>query len=369
MKKIISFIFLTGIFYGCSSSDPATTAQPDTFYKGMDLSFQPELSGYGVLYRNVTGNPEPLLDQVQASGANVVRLKLWHTPDGGLNGLNAVKAYALELKQHGLSLLLDIHYSDTWADPAHQTPPAAWQGQTVEALRESVYQYTKTVVTALESQGTPPAFVQIGNETDSGFLWDYGKVWDDFDDNWGNLAAIIGKAAQAIREASPSAKIILHHSSVENARYYFEELQPYAIDFDVIGLSYYPQFQTKNLTTVQNSLNFLAQHFGKDVMIVETAYPFTFGYDDNLTNYIGDATQIIPAYPATPAGQKAFLDKLTEILKNVPDGKGIGWVYWAPDWVAFPGNEATSTTGSAWENQALWDFGHSALPALEAFKP
>ena len=367
MKKILYVVFLAVALFGCSSADQQTNRP--AFYKGMDLSFQDELSGYGVSYNNASGNPQPLLEQVKSSGANLVRLRLWHTTDGGLNGLDAVKAYALEAKQHGLALLLDIHYSDTWADPAHQTPPAAWQSLTQTTLRESVYQYTKNVVTALEDQGTPPAFVQIGNETDSGLLWDYGKVWDDFDDNWGNLAAIIGKAAQAIRETSANAKIILHHSSVENAHYFFEELQPYAIDFDVIGLSYYPQFQTKNLTTVQNSLSALAQNFDKEIMVVETAYPFTFAYDDNLANYIGDASQIIPAYPATPAGQKAFLEKLTEILKNIPDDKGIGWVYWAPDWVAFPGNDATSTTGSAWENQALWDFGHAALPALEAFHP
>src|SRR5690606_32511821 len=107
--------------------------------------------------------------------------------------------------------------------------------------------------------------------------------------------------------------------------------------------------------------------FDKKIMIVETAYPFTLGYDDNLANFIGDNSQIIPGYPATPAGQKAFLEKMTEIMQAIPNGKGIGWIYWAPDWVAFDGNEAMSTGGSAWENQALWDFEHKALPALGAF--
>ena len=135
----------------------------------------------------------------------------------------------------------------------------------------------------------------------------------------------------------------------------------------VIGLSYYPQFQTKDLAVVQTKLNALAANFDKEIMVVEVAYPFTLGYDDNLGNFIGSADQIIPAYPATPQGQKDFLIKMTAILKNIPNNKGLGWIYWAPDWVAFDGNETTSTGGSSWENQALWDFAHKALPAFDAF--
>ncbi|SCY41888.1 glycoside hydrolase family 53 protein [Flavobacterium caeni] len=368
---LISFFALAA----CSGSDdepivPTVPTPERTYYRGMDLSFQSELESYDPVYRDAAGATVNLLDFVESAGTNLVRLKLWHTSEDGQNTLAQVLAYAQKIKQHNMAFMLDIHYSDTWADPSHQTPPAAWQGLTQEQLQTEVFDYTKSVLTAFKNQGTAPAFVQIGNETDSGFLWDYGRVWDAFDDNWPNYAALVSKAIDAVREVNGNdTKVILHHSKVENAVYFFTELQPFALDFDVIGLSYYPQFQTKNLITVQTKLNELAATFDKEIMIVEVAYPFTFEWDDNLTNYIGSADQIIGAYPATPQGQRDFMGRIDNIVKSIPNDKGIGWVYWAPDWVAFDGNETTTTGGSSWENQALWDFDHKALPAMGVFTP
>jgi arabinogalactan endo-1,4-beta-galactosidase len=104
-------------------------------------------------------------------------------------------------------------------------------------------------------------------------------------------------------------------------------------------------------------------------MIVEVAYPFTFDYADNLNNFIGNQSQILTEFAANPQGQKDFLIKINSIIKNIPNNKGIGWIYWAPDWVAFDGNVATSTQGSSWENQCLFDLSHKALPAFDAFNP
>ena len=224
-------------------------------------------------------------------------------------------------------------------------------------------------MTELKNQGTLPDFVQIGNETDSGFLWDYGKVWNSFNSNWVNYASLFNNGSQAVREVCGNAtKIIFHHSSVENSIYFLNQLIAYPIDYDVIGLSYYPQFQTKDLDLVQTKLNKLATTFNKEIMIVEVAYPFTLSYNDGLTNYIGNVNQILPDYPPTPQGQKDFMLKMIAIIKNIPNNKGIGFVYWAPDWVAFSGNVTTSTMGSAWENQCLWDFNNKALPAFDVFQ-
>lgn len=211
--------------------------------------------------------------------------------------------------------------------------------------------------------------VQIGNETDSGFLWNYGKVWNQFATNFINFAALFNQGAQAVRDVCPSdTKIIFHHSSVENAVYFLDQLRLYPINYDVIGLSYYPQFQTKDLNLVQSKLNTLASTFNKEIMIVETAYPFTLNFNDNLTNYVGNINQIVPQYAASPQGQKDFLLKIIALLKAIPNQKGIGFIYWAPDWVSFTGNAATTLGGSSWENQCLWNFNGTALPALDAFK-
>lgn len=268
-----------------------------------------------------------------------------------------------------MDFLLDFHYSDYWADPGTQTPPLAWQNMTNEEVRIAIYEYTRNVVTQLKNQNTLPNIIQIGNETDSGFLWNYGKVWDDFSNNWNNYTLLVNEAIRAIKEVDTedTVKIMLHHSSVENAIYFFNELDAFSIDFDIIGLSYYPQFQIKDLNLVQTKLNELATTFEKDILMVEVAYPFTLDWNDNYTNYIGSDDQILTEFPATPQGQKAYFEWLITAIKSIPNDKGIGFCYWAPDWVAFSGNENTSTTGSSWENQCMFDFSLNALPVFDTY--
>ncbi len=377
MKNKIIFSLLLIFIVSCSSTineenstvSIVLNSNNSIFYKGMDLSFQPELESFNVIYKDENNNPISVLPFIKQKGTNLIRLKLWCNPVSGLNGLNAVKIYALRIKQNNMSFMLDIHYSDTWADPANQTPPVTWQNLSLEDLKTKVYIYTKQVLNELKNQGTIPDFVQIGNETDSGFLWNYGKVWNSFNNNWNNYSALFNKGSQAVREVCGNiTKIIFHHSSVENSIYFLNQLMAYPIDYDVIGLSYYPQFQTKDLDLIQTKLNDLATIFNKEIMLVEVAYPFTLNYNDGLNNYIGNANQIIPVYPPTAQGQKDFMLKIISILKNIPNNKGIGFVYWAPDWVSFSGNSASSTTGSSWENQCLWDFNNKALPALDIFQ-
>ena len=376
MKNLTYCILFAFVFSSCSNAnDSIDNPQPpqppvSTLLKGMDLSFQSELEGYNVVYKDANGNPIELLDYAATNGSNLVRLKLWHTPQNGINGLAEVKAYAQRVKAKNMNFLLDIHYSDTWADPGHQTPPAAWQTMTNEEIKVAVYNYTKDVVQQLKNQNTLPKIIQIGNETDSGFLWNYGKVWDAYQDNWPNYATLLSEAIRAVRDVDSgnSIKIMLHNSSVENAIYFFNELQPFNLDYDIIGLSYYPQFSTHNLTVVQSKLNELATTFNKEIFLAEVAYPFTLQYDDTTNNYIGTSNQILSEFSATPQGQKAYLEWLVAAIKAIPNNKGIGFCYWAPDWVAFEGNGATSTGGSSWENQCMFDFDHKALPAFEIFK-
>lgn len=367
MKKywIICLIILTS----CSSNDDSNDATSNQLYKGMDLSFQSELENYDLNYKNEDGNSVELLDFVRSKGTNLVRLKLWHTPQDGQNGLEDVKTYAQKIKAHNMDFLLDFHYSDYWADPGTQTPPVAWQNMNIDQLKVAIYNYTKDVVQQLKAQNTLPDIIQIGNETDSGFLWDFGRVWGNFSNNWDNYTDLVSEAIRAVRDVDTEGKtrIMLHHSSVENAIFFFNELEPYNIDFDIIGLSYYPQFQTKDLDLVASKLNELANNFDKDILMVEVAYPFTLQWNDNLTNYIGSSDQILVEFSPTPQGQKAYFEWLIQTIKNIPNNHGIGFCYWAPDWVAFDGNEATSTNGTSWENQCLFDFDLKALPALETF--
>ncbi|MBT8394642.1 MAG: arabinogalactan endo-1,4-beta-galactosidase [Bacteroidia bacterium] len=372
MKPYIFFLFIIAL--SCSnpeidSIDIPSESEP-IFYKGMDLSFQTELEDYNVEYFDENGNPVTLLEFLEENGTNLVRLKLWHTSQDGENTLSDVKSYAARIKAKNMSFLLNFHYSDYWTDPGKQFPPAAWENMSFEEVKVAIYDYTKDVVRQLKDQNTLPEIIQIGNETDSGFLWNFGKVWDDFDDNWPNYSSLVSEAIRAIREVDSdnSISIMLHHSSVSNAIYFFNELKPFNLDFDMIGLSYYPQLHTKDLNLVQLKLNELATTFNKDILMVEVAYPFTFNWDDNSTNFIGDSSQILTEFPATPQGQKAYFEWLVQTIKNIPNNRGKGFCYWAPDWVAFIGNEITSTSGSAWENQCIFDFDHKALPVIDVFR-
>ncbi|OUR99470.1 hypothetical protein A9Q86_12955 [Flavobacteriales bacterium 33_180_T64] len=373
--KLIIIILLS---VSCNSSDNSPEApegiivsEPTpVFYKGMDLSFQSELETYNVTYKNENGTPIELLDFIKDNGTNLVRLKLWHTPQNGQNTLNDVKNYAQRIKSKNMAFLLDIHYSDSWADPGTQTPPSAWQNMNNEEVRVAIYEYTKSVVSQLKNENILPEIIQIGNETDSGFLWNHGKVWDEFSNNWGNYASLVREAIRAVREIDTEneVQIMLHHSSVENAIYFFTELEPFALDFDMIGLSYYPQFQTKNLNIVTSKLNELALTFDKDILMAEVAYPFTLDWNDNQNNFIGNLDQTIPEFSPTPDGQKAYFEWLVSTIKDIPQNHGKGFCYWAPDWIAFIGNETTSTQGSSWENQCLFDFNNKALPAFDIYR-
>jgi arabinogalactan endo-1,4-beta-galactosidase len=374
MKRFTPLLLLL-LITSCSNSDDSKAQQmlsgeTTPFYKGMDLSFQSELETFDLNYKDTNGNPVELLDFVSENGTNLVRLKLWHTPEDGENGLTDVKAYAQRVKAKQMDFLLNIHYSDFWADPGTQTPPVAWQNMTTEDVRVAIYEYTKDVVTQLKNQNTLPEMIQIGNETDSGFLWDYGKVWNDFSNNWSNYAILVKEAIRAVKEVDTddSVKIMLHLSNLENAIFFFDELSAFNVDYDIIGLSYYPQFHTKDLNLVQFKLNELATTFNKDILMVEVAYPFTFEWNDNNTNYIGSEDQILSQFSATPEGQKAYFTWLVNTIKNIPNNRGIGFCYWAPDWVAFPGNENTSTSGSSWENQCMFDFNLNALPVFDIYR-
>lgn len=371
MKLTSSILLLFILIVSCtdSESNDDSPINNSVFYKGMDLSFQSELEDYNVDYKDANGNSVELLDFVKSKGTNLVRLRLWHTPQNGENSLSGVKAYAQKIKAKNMNFLLNFHYSDYWADPGNQTPPVAWQNMSFDQVKVAIYNYTKEVVQQLKSQNTMPEMIQIGNETDSGFLWNYGKVWDEFNNNWANYASLVSEAIRAVREVDTNnqTQIMLHIAGIQTAIPFFNELQPYNLDFDIIGLSYYPQFQTKDLNLVASTLNNIATTFSKPILMVEVAYPFTLQWNDSLNNFIGNIEQTIPEFAPTPQGQKAYFVWLVTTIKNIPNNKGIGFCYWAPDWVAFNGNENTSTNGTSWENQCLFDFNLKALPALEIF--
>ncbi len=333
------------------------------FIRGLDLSFSPEIAGYNIAYKD-NGATKDILQIAKAKGINTIRLRIWNNPSTAHSSLEEIAAYAKQIKAAGLKFWLDFHYSDTWADPGSQTKPAAWNGIGLTQLQDSVYAFTKNTILYLAQQNTAPDYVETGNEINSGFLWNEGKILGATDANWGNFISLLKQGIKATREAAPNAKIIIHIAGYDYAQQFFDNLESAGTDYDIIGLSYYPWWHGKDMNAMEQNIQTITTRFKKPVLIAETAYQFTFGYNDYTHNIAGSAEQTISTYPATPQGQAQFISALVSSVKKAVDKDYFGVCYWAADWVAFKG--PTATDGSPWENLALFDFENNALPALDS---
>lgn len=356
MKKYLLIIGLLALAlpFGCSSDDKKSApAVEDNFIRAADVSSLPEIESEGTVYYNQAGQAEDALITLKNAGCNTIRIRLWKNPANGHSGLAEVKTLAARVKQAGMKIWLTVHYSDTWADPGAQETPAEWQSLSFNDLKTAVTNYTSTILTEID-----PDIIQIGNEINSGFLWPQGHLYDNESQSLELLAA----ASAVVRSEAPDTKIMIHHAGIDTAPFFFDKIA--SLDYDYIGLSYYPIYHGKNLTTVKNTINALGQAHNKKVVIAETSYPFTFGYNDFTNNIVGLENQIIPGIPATPEGQKSFLQTIKTILTD--SEYGAGFSYWGAEWISYRGPEATN--GSSWENQALWDFENKALPVLDVYK-
>lgn len=351
MRKIL-FILFTTTFFSCSSSESNSPEPvPDEFIRGADMSFLPLIESEGTVYKH-NNTAEDAITTLKNAGCNAIRIRLWKNPSDGHSGLVEVKTLAQRVKAAGLKVWLTVHYSDTWADPGSQTKPSAWQSMDFNTLKTSVTDYTNQIMTEIN-----PDIIQIGNETNDGMLWPEGKL----STNESQYLQLVSAATAAVRSKSTTTKIMLHYAGISGSDWFFSKVA--SIDYDYIGLSYYPIYHGTSLVTLQNTMNSLGNLYNKKVLIAETSYPFTFGYNDYTNNIIGLPSQIIPAFQATNDGQKGFLSSIKNTVKQ--SSHGLGFCYWGSEWVAFRG--LTATNGSSWENQALWDFNNNSLPVMDVF--
>ena len=341
----------------------------DKFSMGVDLSYVNQVEDYGGVYKD-SGKIKDPFRIMRDHGANTVRVRLWHTPTwiGNLNnGKMYYDLYGTEktirrAKENGMAVNLDIHYSDRWADPAHQETPAAWAGLSLAVLKDSVYYYTLAVLNYLRSKDLVPEMVQVGNETNSGMLWPAGKVENN---NWSNFAALLNSGIRAVRDFSNTSsikpKIILHVAQLQNAEYWTSNLISNGVtDFDILGLSHYAKWSTiKTMDEVENKIRAFKTAYGKQVIVVETAYPWTGNNADNYTNIISAADKAA-GYDITPQDQFRYMKDLTQAIIR---GSGTGIMYWEPAWISSKLNDGWGI-GSSWENNAFFDFDGNVLPVI-----
>jgi arabinogalactan endo-1,4-beta-galactosidase len=363
---IFIYLFLFLILNACSSAiddpilhqaenpsggeNPTIPTNTGEFFYGADLSYVNEMEDCGAVYFDADNNQKDVYEIFADQGVNLARYRLWHNPTWtNYSNLADVKKSIRRAKDKGLYVLLDFHYSDTWADPGKQIIPAAWLSliDDTPALAQELYDYTYEVLDELHDEGLTPDIVQVGNEINPMILQQEELVWPI---DWNRNATLLNKAIKAVRDFSTDAEktveIMLHIAQPENGLPWFEQATNAGVaDYDWIGISYYPKWSDYTLENLQTPLQSLVSDYGKKLMVVETAYPFTLDYADTKNNLFDDSS-LLDGYPATQEGQFAFLTDLVSVTKSAG---GAGVVYWEPAWIS-------TSCRSAWENSTLLDF-------------
>ncbi len=337
----------------------ATTLAEDALLVGGDISALTVIEQAGGVFRS-EGTPGDAIRIMADHGANCFRLRLFVEPtgkNGVVQDLPYTVALAKRIKQAGAKWLLDFHYSDTWADPAHQTKPKTWENLDVAGLEEAVYRHTRNSLTELKRQDVLPEYVQIGNEIMPGILWPEGKLYGigEPDEQWENFSRFLKAGARAVREVAPESRIVIHvHSGGDwpKTKWFFKRIEEHAVPYDIIGLSYYPWWHG-TLDDLRENLNQCVATFKKDVFVVETAYPYR-----PLKRSEGEKNML---WAQTPDGQKQFMQELITTVRKTPDNRGLGVLWWYPE--SIPVDGVRIWHGGA---TAMFDDEGNALPVWEA---
>jgi arabinogalactan endo-1,4-beta-galactosidase len=280
------------------------------FLRGADVSFVTQMENGGNFFFNTT-DQQDLFTVLKERNINTIRLRIWVNPAGPsyYNGINDVIAKAVRAKNAGMKLLIDFHYSDTWADPGHQTKPVAWSGYTLAALQTAVASHTTACLDSLIAHGVTPTYVQVGNETDDGMLWPTGQISAG---NMVNYAALYKAGYNAVKAVNSSIKVMVHFSKgYDNTacRNVLDGLITNGAVFDIIGLSVYPSSNyTSVMTSTNTNMQDLVTRYGKDLMIAECGYP-----------------------QSDPKKAQLMINTLQNNIVSLSGNHGLGVYYWEPE--------------------------------------
>ena len=278
------------------------------FGKGADVGWLTEMENSGRMFYDKNGTATECMQLLKSTGMNSIRLRVWVNPAAGWSSVADVLTMATRAKNLGLRLMIDFHYSDSWADPGQQTKPAAWVTQSFAALQTSVYDHTYNVLNTLKANGITPEWVQVGNETNDGMLWPTGKA----SINMSNFAAFIKAGYNAVKAIDNSIKVIVHISNgYDNNlfRWIFDGLKNNNVSWDVIGMSLYPEANNWSQLNEQclSNMNDMITRYGKEIMIAEVG----MAWDQ-------------------PSACQQFLSDIIAKTKSLPGNKGLGVFYWEP---------------------------------------
>ncbi|MEI7423672.1 MAG: glycosyl hydrolase 53 family protein [Prolixibacteraceae bacterium] len=343
--RIASIILSCLLLAGCNEKGSSQVAQePATasFAKGADISWLPQMEATGYKFYNDAGTEEDCIKILKDHGINAVRLRTFVDPSldpfSGHCSKAETVAMAVRAQKSGMRIMIDFHYSDSWADPSKQKKPKAWEGHDFPILLKDLYDYTFEVMSALKSAGVTPEWVQVGNEIPGGMVYPEGSTA-----NWNQLSQLLNKGYDAIKAVCPTSKVILHIDQGNNSQRFigwFDNARNYVTKYDIIGLSYYPYWltgspdYTLSINDLGANLTDLASRYGKEVMVVEVG---------------GEDTKIQNTYDMLVATLKKVVE--------VPNKKGLGVFYWEPE------------GARSWSRYAMSAWGADGKPthAMDAF--
>jgi len=314
-KFLIIVVCFAVSFASCEKSSPDTggntTPPKDSsfFAKGADISWVSQMESDNVKFYNSLGVQEDCFQIMKDLGLNAIRLRAWVNPADGWCSTKDMVEKAIRAKNLGFKIMIDLHYSDIWADPGHQTKPAAWDSLDFHGLQSALSNYTLHIMDTLQSNGISPQWVQIGNETNDGMLWEDGRA----STNMAQFASLIQAGYSAVKSVSDSTKVIVHISNgYDNTlfRWVFDGLKANGANWDVIGMSLYPttaNWQSLNEQCLVN-MNDMISRYGKQVMICEVGMDVT----------------------AAPTCE-SFLTDIISKTRSIANGNGLGVFYWEPE--------------------------------------
>jgi arabinogalactan endo-1,4-beta-galactosidase len=324
----------------------ATSSWGEDYAIGADISFLPHAEKSGVVFKE-NGEPKPGMQILKDHGYNWVRLRLFHSPDRLPNNLQYTIAAAQAAKRLGFKVLLNFHYSDTWADPQKQFVPKAWADLSKDELVEQVFRYTRDTIEAFRGSDAMPEMIQIGNEVIGGMLWPQGRL----PKNWNAFAELFNAGVRGVRAGQgqgPPPLLMMHidrGGDLKGTRWFFDNCRKHEIEFDVIGQSYYPWWHG-SLEDLRENMAFMAREYDKDIYLVEVAYnwkPAEYRDQDG-------------PFPETPAGQQKFLEQVDQIVRETPGRRGKGIFWWEP--AVVPGGISS---------RGMFDDDGNALPVITVF--
>jgi arabinogalactan endo-1,4-beta-galactosidase len=371
-RRVLQWLALTFVTTGATRRRAA--AQSNALpVRGADISFTLQEESIGTTY-SVDGAVAPIEKILASAGANFVRLRVWVDPPQGYSDLASALDLARRAKIAGLKIFLDLNYSDFWTDPNHQWTPRAWSTLNPEALQQTVLDYTRTVLTTFQGQGTPVDMVQIGNEVTFGMLWPTGEIYSAGQENWAPFCALLAAGIAGVRDselAGHTIPVVIHiFGKNSDATYFYDHILEAGVDnFDVIGLTYFPWW-SGSLASLQANLEDLGNRYRKPLLIAETAYPWAVPPEGEFQNWFQYTAQLpdMALFPPTPTGQLAYFQALRDLLEQLPDGRGIGFFDWEPGWL--PGVPDEPGGDNPFVDLTMFDNHGDALPSMTgAFLP